>query len=105
MTAMTDDRRDSDELRDPKAYEIMKYRRMDYGYYLRTEHWKQVKLDALDRAGHKCQVCGSIERLQVHHNTYERRGQERPEDVIVLCHDCHTLFHQHGKLRGPQNGR
>jgi 5-methylcytosine-specific restriction endonuclease McrA len=31
--------------------------------------------------------------LDVHHRTYERRGAEKAEDVIVLCRRCHELFH------------
>jgi hypothetical protein len=31
--------------------------------------------------------------LEVHHNTYERYGDESTFDLIVLCEQCHELFH------------
>jgi hypothetical protein len=32
-------------------------------------------------------------RLDVHHNTYERYGDESTFDLVVLCDRCHELFH------------
>lgn len=26
------------------------------------------------------------------------RGDELPEDLIVLCGDCHSIFHREGRL-------
>jgi 5-methylcytosine-specific restriction endonuclease McrA len=47
------------------------------------------------RAGHKCQTCGTRDaRLDVHHNSYENYGDERPQDLTVLCERCHGLFHR-----------
>ena len=68
--------------------------KMPYAEYLKTEHWKQVRREALERADGRCQVCNSdAPPLDTHHRTYERRGHERPNDVIVLCRDCHGRFH------------
>lgn len=39
--------------------------------------------------------------LDVHHRTYERLGNESPDDLTVLCRDCHKLFSQNGKLSRP----
>lgn len=72
-------------------------RTMPYAAYLRTNHWQHKRLMALRRAGWRCQVCNEEaskgKPLDVHHRTYERRGAERAEDVIVLCRRCHELFH------------
>ncbi len=67
---------------------------MLYKDYLRTEHWETKKLEALERSHHKCQICGGTERLEVHHNTYENKGNEKPEDLIVLCKKCHKINHK-----------
>lgn len=67
---------------------------MLYKDSLRTEHWELKKLETLERSGHKCQICGKTERLEVHHNTYENKGNERPEDLIVLCKKCHKINHK-----------
>lgn len=41
----------------------------------------------------RLQVCNCNAPLDVHHNTYERRGQERPSDLIALCRPCHEKHH------------
>jgi hypothetical protein len=71
---------------------------MPYGRYLETSHWWAVREEALERAGNRCQVCNQQTRLQVHHRTYVNRGDEQHGDVIVLCRDCHELFHTHREI-------
>lgn len=72
----------------------------NYSEYLRTDHWQSQRKAALKRAEFRCQVCNSGDKqLDVHHRTYERLGVEIPADLIVLCNDCHTLFHKNSKLK------
>jgi hypothetical protein len=66
---------------------------MPYAAYLKTAHWQDVRQRALGRAEGRCQLCGTAGSLDVHHNTYERRGKERPSDVIALCRTCHAKHH------------
>jgi hypothetical protein len=66
---------------------------MPYEAYLETAHWKYARVKAIDRAGGSCQLCNERGDLDVHHRTYERRGHEKPGDLIVLCRDCHGRFH------------
>lgn len=71
-----------------------------YKEYLKTEHWQSQRKAALHRANYRCQVCNSSNKqLDVHHRTYERLGVELPADLIVLCNDCHGLFHKNGRLQ------
>lgn len=72
---------------------------LPYSEYLKTEWWRQRRLKALTWAEHRCQVCNADNRLEVHHRTYERLGHERDADLVVLCRDCHGLFHDNGELR------
>lgn len=65
----------------------------EYKEYLNSDHWKQIRLKALDRAGNRCQLCSSTNNLNVHHNTYKNRGNEDLKDLVVLCRDCHMKFH------------
>lgn len=66
-----------------------------YRQYLKSEHWQQIRKVALERADHKCQVCGHRDKkLNVHHNTYENKGHEDLTDLCVLCDDCHKAFHK-----------
>lgn len=65
-----------------------------YRDYLKTEHWKKIKKEALERADFKCQLCNKRNLpLHVHHNNYENLGHEKPSDIIVLCKTCHEKHH------------
>ena len=68
---------------------------MNYTEYLQSPHWQSVRKWALERAGHKCQLCGSRKHLQVHHNSYGSLGEEVPCDLIVLCDPCHERNSEH----------
>jgi len=65
-----------------------------YGEYLESEHWDSVRLQALRRAGYRCQLCGNPGMLHVHHNNYDHLWGEGPGDVVVLCDRCHAWHHQ-----------
>ena len=65
---------------------------MKYSEYLQTKHWKHVRESALKRQPY-CALCGSKDRLQVHHNNYDRLWKEDHEDVVVLCWKCHKHHH------------
>ena len=73
-------------------------RKKQYADYLHSPHWRSVREWAIERAANRCQVCNGAERLHVHHRTYERVGAELPSDLIVLCEDCHGIFHRAGKI-------
>jgi hypothetical protein len=70
----------------------------EYRSYLRSPEWRGRRAAALDVSDHRCGVCSSTDRLDVHHRTYDRIGNEDAADLIVLCRSCHTLFHKNGKL-------
>lgn len=73
-------------------------RTMPYRQFLKTDYWRKTRDAALARGHNECAICASKTNLDVHHRTYERRGCERPEDLIVLCHNCHRLFHGHKRI-------
>jgi hypothetical protein len=61
--------------------------------YMNTQQWKELKLSRLKIAQNKCECCGSIHSLQLHHITYIRLTQEHINDVAILCKSCHTKLH------------
>ena len=65
----------------------------EYEDYLLSDHWQKKRLKALEKAEHKCERCGTTERLQVHHLSYKNLGCEPLEDLQVLCHKCHAELH------------
>lgn len=77
--------------------EVERLARLPYAAYLKTEHWRKVRDDALKRAENRCMLCNSAEHLQVHHRSYKHKGCERPIDVSVLCDECHQRHH--GKIK------
>jgi ssDNA-binding Zn-finger/Zn-ribbon topoisomerase 1 len=65
-----------------------------YQEYLKSSAWEDKRIDALNYAEYKCQICYRNDiPLHVHHRTYERFKQERISDLVVLCRDCHAKFH------------
>src|SRR5947209_4642716 len=83
---------------------LAELRAMSYAEYLHTQEWLRRRAVLLKIVEHRCQLCYSSEGLQVHHRTYERLGQEKHADLIVLCGDCHALFHQHRRLVKQYSG-
>ena len=66
----------------------------EYLDYLASDAWQAKRAEALERAGRSCQLCNTDDdTLDVHHSTYERFGDESPQDLIVLCRPCHEAHH------------
>jgi hypothetical protein len=77
-------------------------KKADYQTYLQSEAWKIRRKWKLEQAGHRCQVCNGDGELHVHHRTYDRIGDERENDLTVLCANCHARFHD--KVEAPSGG-
>jgi 5-methylcytosine-specific restriction endonuclease McrA len=69
-------------------------RKMTFAEYRVQPEWQQRRVQALTRAEYKCQMCPARDTtLDVHHNNYERYGNESPQDLVVLCRACHQKVH------------
>jgi len=64
-----------------------------YNQYIQSPKWERKRQQRLDLAGDRCELCNRSSNLHVHHRTYERFGEERISDLIVLCRTCHDAFH------------
>lgn len=82
---------------------IQSLQRVNYRQYLNSPAWEAKRRQALERAGQRCQTCGRRRDLEVHHNTYSNLGDEKPEDLVVLCLYCHRLFKF--RMPAPPEGR
>ena len=60
-----------------------------YQEYLQSEHWKTTSRLAKEHYGNICNDCGNKENIEVHHLNYDRIGEERLEDLQLLCRYCH----------------
>lgn len=65
----------------------------EYREYLASPHWHYTRRVALERAGHRCQACGTTHKLHVHHRSYQHLGDEHDDDLRVLCRTCHDRVH------------
>lgn len=65
-----------------------------YANYLKSEHWKSKRAEALRHHGGKCSVCGSRDDLQVHHKHYGSLKHETMNDLQILCRGCHENAHE-----------
>ena len=62
-----------------------------YLAYLKSYDWQRKRQQVFRFYGEECVICGSRDRLEVHHKTYVRLGQENVTDLIPLCAECHEL--------------
>ena len=83
------------------ALMVLALRQMPYREYLRTEHWHAVRQRARAQVNWQC-LCHRP-AMDVHHVNYDRKGFEWPEDVIALCRECHTRWHQTWKLQARES--
>jgi 5-methylcytosine-specific restriction endonuclease McrA len=61
---------------------------------LDAEAYQQLRSQVLERDGWRCQRCGSLLNLEVHHLEYRsHQGQDLEENLITLCAECHRLSH------------
>jgi hypothetical protein len=61
---------------------------------LDADTYQQLCRKILERDGWRCQVCGSMQHLHVHHKQFRSQsGDDSEENLITLCHCCHTLAH------------
>ena len=65
-----------------------------YGKYMRSLKWQKFKRRLKRDRGTTCERCHATGvAVEVHHKTYERLGCELPEDVEILCRECHRADH------------
>ncbi len=71
-----------------------KKRKKEYRSYLKSFEWNQIKEELFSVRGKVCEECTSTKRIEVHHLTYENIFNEEPEDLMILCRECHKKQHQ-----------
>ncbi len=65
-----------------------------YLTYMKSAAWQYKRIEAFDVHGKQCVRCGGFKKLQCHHLTYERLGNENAKtDLEILCQSCHQKEH------------
>lgn len=73
---------------------------LDYTKHINSDRWERRRQQAIQDVGGTCQfikngkLCGSTDRIQVHHLSYDNLGNEKPEDLLVVCRECHRRVHE-----------
>ena len=68
---------------------------IDYKEYVASDEWQKSerRLNCIKAARNKCQMCGAMFGLEVHHITYTNLGAELPQELVLLCVLCHEHTH------------
>ena len=65
-----------------------KFPRLDANAY------EQLRQQVLRRDGWRCQCCGEMSNLEVHHKQFRSQlGNDSEENLITLCSKCHSVVH------------
>jgi 5-methylcytosine-specific restriction endonuclease McrA len=61
---------------------------------LGSEAYAVLKGQVLERDSWRCQDCGSLENLQIHHLIFRSRlGDDTMTNLTTLCASCHKARH------------
>jgi 5-methylcytosine-specific restriction endonuclease McrA len=58
------------------------------------ESYDRLRQQVLQRDGWRCQFCGSMTNLEVHHQQFRSHsGEDSDVNLITLCKKCHEQVH------------
>jgi len=62
---------------------------------LDPELYEELRTLVLCRDGWRCQACGAMSNLEVHHKEFRSHsGEDSEENLITLCTACHAEIHK-----------
>jgi ATP-dependent DNA helicase RecQ len=57
--------------------------------------YKKLRQQVLRRDGWRCQSCGTMSNLEVHHHQFRSHsGEDSVLNLITLCTTCHAQVHR-----------
>jgi 5-methylcytosine-specific restriction endonuclease McrA len=57
--------------------------------------YERLRQQILCRDGWRCQSCGTMTNLEVHHREFRSHsGTDAEENLMTLCVDCHRRAHE-----------
>jgi 5-methylcytosine-specific restriction endonuclease McrA len=69
-------------------------------FRLENRDYEELRERVLRRDGWRCQFCGSMTNLEVHHQQFRSHsGKDSDVNLITLCTDCHSSIHT-GQMAG-----
>ena len=71
---------------------------------LAPESYKELRQQVLRRDGWRCQYCGAMSHLEVHHREFRSQaGDDSELNLITLCTECHADVHRGTTSRALRN--
>ena len=65
------------------------------GVRLVSTSYESLRQQILRRDGWRCQSCGAMSNLEVHHREFRSHsGSDVEENLITLCTTCHATVHR-----------
>jgi 5-methylcytosine-specific restriction endonuclease McrA len=62
---------------------------------LDSESYRQLCRQVLKRDGWRCQACGAMVNLEVHHKQHRSQsGDDSEQNLVTLCTTCHASVHR-----------
>jgi 5-methylcytosine-specific restriction endonuclease McrA len=70
---------------------------------LDSASYESLRQRVLRRDGWRCQSCGTMSNLEVHHRQFRSHsGHDSEENLMTLCAECHRNVHR-GGVANPHN--
>jgi 5-methylcytosine-specific restriction endonuclease McrA len=67
---------------------------------LDSESYEALRRQVLHRDGWRCQSCGAMSNLEIHHKQFRSQsGHDSEENLITLCTACHDETHHSVKAK------
>jgi 5-methylcytosine-specific restriction endonuclease McrA len=64
------------------------------GLRLDSVQYENLRQQVLRRDRWRCQYCGAISNLEVHHKQFRSHsGHDAEENLLTLCSTCHACIH------------
>lgn len=81
--------------------QILTSKGITYKEFLKSRRWQIAKERLFMRDGKLCKICGSSEKINVHHNNYNEANLSGSiRCLVVLCNTCHEEVHRIAKING-----
>ena len=57
--------------------------------------YRELRQQLLRRDNWRCQICGSMHNLEIHHKRFRSQaGEDEEQNLITLCNSCHLYQHR-----------
>ncbi len=67
---------------------------------LDANNYRNLHRQVLERDNWRCQACGNMQNLQVHHLKHRSQsGDDEEQNLITLCAECHGRVHSQLNLQ------